>query len=137
MYRTILVFGFLLCGFFSHSQKTGDTKIVVEVRDTANLRNRVKWAFVELDFIVKDLPGDTLETYPREYLNDAYLIANAVINTTQVVITGLWSTRKVGLWSVSTAPKNWKEVAYYKGCVEWRVLSVVAETIGKEITYGR
>ena len=117
------------------SQKEGNTKIIVKVKDTTNLHKRVKVAFINLDFIVKDLEGDTLKTYPREFLDNAYLVANAVIDGDQVTLSGVSGSRKINFMGYYTSPKDFNTVIYFRGGVAWKLLQLVADGIGGEKRY--
>ena len=122
---------------FSFCQKSGDNTICVTVNDTNNIYNRIKWAFINLDFIVKDLDiPDTLKTYPREFLNNDFLVATAIINNNKIKINGLWFPRKLTFLGYTTISKEVERVYYYKGSVEFNILKSVAEFIGGKIEKG-
>ena len=69
MKRLWLLFLFISLSIITNAQKEGNGRIVVHSTDTVNLYKRVKFAFINMDFIVKDLESDTIKTYPREFLN--------------------------------------------------------------------
>ena len=88
-----------------------------------------------MDFIVKGLESDTLKTYPREFLNEAYLIATAIVNGHDVTLTGIWGSRKLNIFGYSVSPNDYKRVSYYKGSVEWKILRLMAENIGGDLKF--
>lgn len=135
MKKAILILFFGIIATTANSQKDYDSIIVVHAYDTTNLYKRVKHAFINLDFIVKDLESDTLKTYPREFETNAYIIATAVIKGQDVILKGIWGTRKQDYFGSSVAPRNYQRVHYYKRCVEWQLLFLVAQAIGGELRF--
>lgn len=135
MGKIYLVILFSIATIITYAQKEGYSKIIVHTSDTTNLYKRVKRSLINLDFIVKDLESDTLKTYPREFLNNDFMIATAEINGHDVVLTGIWGSRQLSMLGYSMSPKNYKRVIYYKGCVEWKILRLVAQGIGGELSF--
>lgn len=117
---------------YVNAQKNGNSKIVIEVKDTTSLYKKVKFAFIRSDFIVKDLEIDTLQTYPREFLDNQYLIATAIISGNKVTLSGIYGSRKVNFFGAQTSARDFQKVVYYKGSVEWKLLILVADKIGGE-----
>jgi hypothetical protein len=119
-----------------NAQKELDSIIKLTVHDTTNLYNRIKWTMIDYDFIVKDLPSrDTIKTYPREFLNNDFMIANAIIKGNTIKFFGIWGSRKLSIVGYSLSPKDYSRIIYYKGCVEWKILRKVAESIGGFISF--
>ena len=135
MRKILLAFLGFIFSISAFSQKEYDSIIIVHTNDTANLYKRVKHALINMDFIVKDLESDTLKTYPREFETHAYMIANAVIKGQDVILKGTWGSRKQDYFGSSTAPRNYQRVYYYKRCVEWQILFLVAQAITGEIRF--
>lgn len=127
---------FLLSLTNSNAQKELDSIIVLNVSDTNNLYNRIKWSMINLDFIVKDLPSrDTIVTYPREFLNNDFMVTTAIIKGTNIIFSGIWGSRKLSYLGYSLSPKEYNRIIYYKGSVEWKILKKIAESIGGIIRY--
>ena len=135
MKKIILLSFWGILGLTVYGQKDWDSIIVVHTNDTTNLYKRVKHALINMDFIVKDLENDTLKTYPREFETNAYIIATAEIKGQDVILKGTWGTRKQDYFGSSTAPRNYQRVYYYKRCVEWQILYLVAQAIGGELRF--
>ncbi len=135
MNKILLVSIFGMLTFTAHSQRDWDSIIIIHTNDTANLYKRVKHAFINMDFIVKDLESDTLKTYPREFETNAYLIGTAIIKGQNVILKGLWGTRKADYFGSSVSPRNYQRVYYYKRSVEWQILFLVAQAIGGELKF--
>jgi len=135
MKRLWLLFLFISLSIITNAQKEGNGRIVVHSTDTVNLYKRVKFAFINMDFIVKDLESDTIKTYPREFLNNDFLIATAIIKGQDVILSGIWGSRKLSILGYSLSPKDYNRVHYYKGSVEWKILRLVAEKIGGELKF--
>ena len=135
MNKIYLISLFAILYINSNAQKEGNSKIIVHVSDTSKLFKRVKIAFINMDFIVKGLESDTLKTYPREFLNEAYLIATAIVNGHDVTLTGIWGSRKLNIFGYSVSPNDYKRVSYYKGSVEWKILRLMAENIGGDLKF--
>ena len=135
MVKSVLTILLLILGLICDAQKEGNTKIIVKPSDTVRLYRKVKTSFINNDFIVKDLESDTLKTYPREFLNNNFLIATAIISGDSVILYGIYGSRKLNIFGYSTSPKDYKQILYYKGSVEWKLLRLVADGIGGEISF--
>ena len=135
MNKILLVSLLSMLTITGYSQRDWDSIIIVHTNDTANLYKRVKHAFINMDFIVKDLDSDTLKTYPREFETNAYLIGTAIIKGQDVTLKGIWGSRKADYFGSSVAPRNYKNIYYYKGSVEWKILFLVAQAIGGELRF--
>lgn len=135
MNNIVLCSALLFTFLYSNAQKNGNSKIIVQVKDTSSLYKRIKFAFIRNDFIVKDLEIDTIQTYPREFLDNQYLIATAIINGNYVTLSGVYGSRKVNFFGGQTSAKDFKKVVYYKGSVEWRLLLSVAAKLDGEFFF--
>lgn len=128
-----------LFSFFSitliHSQKKEDSKIVITVKDTVDMYEKVRTAFVRSNFLVKDLNiADTIITYPTEF-NGLYTTAFAIFNNNTVTLSGRYSLKKVDYFGYNSTSKDSKRIIYYKGSKTWRILMEVAKMIGGDIFY--
>ena len=131
MKRYLIIFVLILFTSNSFAQKDGDSIIILHLKDTSNIFNRAKWSMVHLDFIVKDLPmRDTLKTYPREFLNNNYMIVTAIIKDSTIRFSGIWGSRKMNLFGFAGNSNDFKSIIYYKGSVEWKIMKRIAEDIG-------
>lgn len=134
--KKILLASFLIItSIVTYSQKDWDSLIILRTNDTMNLYKRVKHAFINMDFIVKDLESDTLKTYPREFETNGYIIATAIIKGQNVTLKGIWGSRKQDYFGSSVAPRNYKNIYYYKSSHEWKILYQVAQAIGGEMKF--
>src|SRR5258706_14883643 len=114
--KTVLFF-LLLVPAICFSQKRLDTKIIVSVSDTIGLYEKVRLAFVNNEFIVKDNRNlDTLITYARETNPMGYVIAQAIISGNKVTISGRFSFRKMNSmgYTVMPSPSDYERIFYYK-----------------------
>lgn len=135
MKKLLLIFFLTITTATAYGQKDWDSIIVIHPADTANLYKRVKHAFINMDFIVKDLESDTLTTYPREFETNSYVIGKAIIKGNSIILKGTWGTRKQDYFGSSTAIRNYQRVYYYKKSVEWQLLFLVAKAIGGEMKF--
>jgi hypothetical protein len=121
------------------AQSTDDKKITIHLSDTTGIYEKVKLALVHNDFIVKDDGNrDTLTTYPREFKRMAgYSIVRAEICGTDVILSGIYGLKKVNDWGLTSTPKHYKAITYFRGSKGWRVLEQVAEEIGATFTYSK
>jgi hypothetical protein len=134
--KTVFAFLLSVLSILVHAQKIGDSVIILQVADTSNLYNRAKWSMINLEFIVKDLPSrDTIKTYAREFLNDDYMILTAEIKGDNIKFSGIWGSRKLSWFGTSLSTRDYKQIIYYKGCVEWRVTRQIAEGIGDALAF--
>ena len=129
----ILLF-FLIVPATCFSQENGDHKIILTVEDTSNLYNRIKYAMVDNDFIVKDDGRkDSLSTYPVELGSLPGLSRLfAKINGHTIILSGIYGLQRIDDWGYNRNPKQFKPIVYYQGGKgkAWRLLLAVAEDIG-------
>src|SRR5262245_2190314 len=79
----------------SFSQKDGDTKIIIKLIDTTEIYNKVKYALVNSEFIVKDNGNkDTLTTYIQEY-SGIFCKATAIIENNIVTLSGVYGLKRI------------------------------------------
>lgn len=120
------------------SQKSLDTRIIVTVSDTAGLYEKVRMAFVNSDFIVKDTRRiDTLATYPRDSKPLGYVTALAAINGNTVTIWGFSANRQMNMLGYTVAPDEFTKVYYYKTGKGWKLLLTVAKALNGQLAYGK
>lgn len=62
--RHLFIISILLISTHSFGQKEGNSKIIIKLKDSVGIYNKVKYALVNSEFIVKDNGNeDTLTTY--------------------------------------------------------------------------
>lgn len=129
----------LLCPFLVNAQKIGDTQINITLTDSIDIYKKVKLAFVDLDFIIKDnYNTDTLTTYPREFASIPGLCRlYAIINGNIVTITGIYGLKRINDFGFAQSPKDYENIIYYKGSKGWELVKGVAERIGGQMAYSR
>lgn len=121
----------------SFSQKDGDTKIIIKVSDTTGIYNKVKYALVNSEFIVKDNGNkDTLTTYTLEY-SGIFCKATAIIEKNTITLSAVYGLRRLDDFGYTNNPKKYQTAVYFKGSQSWRLLSSVASLIGGEISYSQ
>ena len=129
----------LLCllPFFAVAQKIEDSQIIITLSDSTDLYKKVKIAFVNADFIVKDnYKLDTLTTYSREFTSMAgHCVAVAILKGNTVTLTGYYSLKKLDWFGFTQSSNNFQKVLYYKSSKSWDLLMKVAEGIGGQITF--
>src|SRR5438477_4335126 len=103
-----IIFTALNCFFATvlFGQNIGDTKIIISIGDTMGIYQKVKYALVNSDFIVKDNGiVDTLTTYSREY-SGIHCAARAIIKDHTVILTGAYGLKRMDDWGYTQAPKS-------------------------------
>jgi hypothetical protein len=121
----------------SFAQKTGDTKIIITANDSTSIREKIKHALVDLDFLVKDDgKKDTLTTYSKEY-DGIYCIVRAKIEGYVVTLTGAYGLKKLDDWGYTQSPKSYHPIIYFKGSKGWKLLIQAAYAISGNITYDK
>lgn len=121
-----------LISLSSLCQRSGDSKIIVITGDTAGIYQKVKYALVNSNFIVKDNGNvDTLDTYSREY-DGMHCMARAIIKADTVIIAGAYGLTRIDDWGYTQSPKNYKRIIYYSGGKGkgWKLLSQIAKKLG-------
>ena len=141
MYKLqIMKYSFLVIFFAITSpifaQKTEDSKIIIKVTDTTELAQRVRTALIRSNFVVKDLPGDTVSTYPKDMRNmNGFMIAFAILSDTTVTISGFYNVRMMDDFGYTKLRKYYKQVRYFRGSKTWPVLSHIASLIPGTVEY--
>jgi hypothetical protein len=120
------------------AQKSDPKKIIVTISDTTNIYQKVKYALVNNDFIVKDNGNkDTLTTYVREY-KGLYCSAMAVIDSNTVILQGSYGLKRIDDFGYTQAPKSYKPIRSFGGRGKtWGLLLNVANQLGKNITFSQ
>ncbi len=118
------------------SQNKADTRILIKIKDTSNTYEKVKYALVNEEFIVKDNGRrDTLTTYAHGF-NALFCIVQAALFRDSVVIRGWYGVKRLDDFTVTSGPSNYKPVLYFGGRGDmWKHLMNVAKRIGDEINY--
>jgi len=129
----------LLSPLLLNAQKIGDTQISVTLNDSIDIYKKVKLAFVDLDFIVKDnYNTDTLTTYPREFASiPGQCRLFAIIKGNIVTMKGIYGLKRINDFGYAQSPKDYENIIYYKGSKGWELLKGVAERTGGQITFSR
>jgi hypothetical protein len=119
----------LFISIYSFSQKEGNSRIIIKLSDSAGIYNKVKYALVNSEFIVKDNGNrDTLKTYTQEY-SGVFCKITAIIEGSTVILSGVYG--------YTGNPKKYQDIIYYKGSQSWRLLRHVASLIGDEISFSQ
>ncbi len=127
----------LLISMYSFSQKEGNSKIIIKLADTAGIYNKVKYALVNSEFIVKDNGNrDTLTTYTQEY-SGIFCKATAIIEGSTITLSGVYGLKRLDEFGYSGNPKKYQDIIYYKGSQSWKLLRYVASLIGGEISFSQ
>jgi hypothetical protein len=135
--KQLLLIPSLLIASFVFAQRNDDRKIIIAVTDTINIYEKVKYALVNMDFMVKDNGHkDSITTYSRES-NGIYCAARAIIEGNIVTLTGVYGLKRIDDWGYTQSPKNYRSIIYYKGSKTWKIPEQVANRIGGEITYDK
>lgn len=122
---------------YSFSQKEGNSKIIIKLADTAGIYNKVKYALVNSEFIVKDNGNrDTLTTYTQEY-SGIFCKATAIIEGSTITLSGVYGLKRLDEFGYSGNPKKYQDIIYYKGSQSWKLLRYVASLIGGEISFSQ
>lgn len=135
--RYLFLIVLLVTSTSSFSQKDGDTKIIIKLTDSIGIYNKVKYALVNSDFIVKDNGNkDTLTTYTQEY-SGVFCKATAIIQGNTITLSGVYGLKRIDDFGYTNSPKKYQNIIFYKGSQSWRLLNYVASLIGGEITFSQ
>ena len=124
----------------SFAQSSLDTRIIVTVSDSLNLYEKVRLAFVNEDFIVKDdRKLDSLTTYPMNISSTTFIRAYAAISSRQVIFWGYLGDSEVNFlgYTVNPSKEDYKKIFYYKSDKYWKKLRAIASRIEGTISYGK
>lgn len=130
---------FLVCALSSLGQQYLDKKIVVTVKDTSGLYQKVRIAFGKNDFQVKE-DGDYLvvSTFARDIKKiPGYMIARAEISGNTVTITGRYGLLRIDDWGRTRVNSSWKDILYMKSSKVWPVLEKVADKLDGAKAYSK
>jgi hypothetical protein len=127
----------LLLSIYCFSQKEGDSKIIININDTVGIYNKVKYALVNSEFIVKDNGNlDTLTTYVQEY-GVIFCKVTAVIQNYTVTLSGVYGLKRLDEFGYTGNPQKYQSIMYYKGSQTWKLLWHVASLISGEVSFNR
>jgi hypothetical protein len=130
---------FLICALSCYSQTYLDKKIVVTVKDTSNIYQRVRLAFTKNNFRLKD-DGNyvAVATLPKQVkkLTD-HTMGKAEISGNTIIITATHGLLRVDEYGRTKFTNEWKDVVYMKGSKIWPLFEKVAKEIDGEITYSK
>ena len=138
--RNILIIVFVLLFSSSFGQaKKDDIHIIVTFADTTNKWLQVKNSFIREGFQVWDIPGDTAQTYPREFANIGVVWGLGIIKGNTVTLSGRYGFKLTSAMGNDITPKG-KDViniVYYKASKTWKLLMNVAQRLGTAIVYSK
>ena len=135
--KYILVIVSLFVATQSWSQNEGDRRIVIQLPDSIGIYNKVKYALVNAEFIVKDNGNrDTLTTYVQEF-SGIFCKATAIISNNTVTLTGVYGLKRLDDFGYTNSPKKYQNTIFYKGSQSWKLLRYVASLIGGNVTYSQ
>jgi|SRR5215203_3161036 len=118
-------------------QKDGDKEIKIVVQASNGVYEKVKLTLVNSDFIIKeDGNKDTITTYSTEF-NKIHYVIRAHIQKDTISLTAFSSLGPINFWGQSKTPKKYKQISYYKGNGEWKILKQVADKLGEHISYSK
>lgn len=137
--KFIIALWLLICTTLAFGQKNEDNKIIINLNDSIGIYEKVKYALVNNDFMVKDNGNkDTLTTYPRELNNmPGYVILKAEINGNKIILYGSYGLIKINDWGYTVTPKNYQRIIYYKGSKTWKLMLQVANKLGGNTSYSK
>lgn len=128
----------LIC-FVAFGQKNGDKKIIIQLTDSIDSYEKLKNAFAKNDFIVRDDGNnDTLITHLREFRTmPGYCSLKGIINGNTITLSGIYGLKKMNVFGLTTAPKDYKQISYFGGSKSWRLLMSVANSLGGILSYDK
>lgn len=127
----------LLSSICSFSQKEGNSKIIIKLNDSVGIYNKVKYALVNSEFIVKDNGNkDTLTTYIQEY-SGIFCKVTAIIENNTVILSGVYGLKRIDEFGYTGNPKKYQDIIYYKGSQSWKLLRYVASLIGEDVSFSQ
>lgn len=128
-----IIITILFFPLYANAQKFGDDVINVAIKDSGLYYTKI--ALIQSDFIVKDLPGDSLVTYPREFNATNYVVAFVKPTAEGVAITGVWGRRMLNVMGFMDRIRDFERVYYFKNNDPWVLLNNVAKRMGLPISY--
>jgi hypothetical protein len=135
--RYLLLFSMLSISIHSFSQKEGNLKIIIKLNDSVGIYNKVKYALVNSEFIVKDNGNkDTLTTYTQEF-SGIFSKMTAIIEGSTVTLSGVYGLKRLDDFGYTDSPQKYQTIIFYKGSQSWKLLRHVASLIGGEISFSQ
>lgn len=122
------------------AQKSLDTRIYITITDTTNWYEKVRVAFVDEDFIVKDNSRkDTLYTYPNNTVSTSYIYAFATIKGNIIELWGFLGDSHLNVlgYTVNPGKNDYKKIFYYKRDKYWNKLMAIAKRLNGTLSYGK
>ncbi len=133
----LVLISMLLSSICSFSQKEGNSKIIIKLNDSVGIYNKVKYALVNSEFIVKDNGNkDTLTTYIQEY-SGIFCKLTAIIESNTVILSGVYGLKRIDEFGYTGNPKKYQDIIYYKGSQSWKLLRYVASLIGEDVSFSQ
>ena len=133
----LVLISMLLSSICSFSQKEGNSKIIIKLNDSVGIYNKVKYALVNSEFIVKDNGNkDTLTTYIQEY-SGIFCKLTAIIQSNTVILSGVYGLKRIDEFGYTGNPKKYQDIIYYKGSQSWKLLRYVASLIGEDVSFSQ
>jgi len=137
--RLLLVSLLLFYTIKSHGQNYLDKKIIVSVKDTNNIYQKVKIALGKHKFqTVEDGNDSVVTTFPRDLRTiPGYALAKVEIQKDSVTISGIYGFIRQNWLGYTRSPNSYKNIMYMKGSKLWPLLMNVAKELEGEITYAK
>ena len=133
----LVLISMLLSSICSFSQKEGNSKIIIKLNDSVGIYNKVNYALVNSEFIVKDNGNkDTLTTYIQEY-SVIFCKVTAFIENNTVILSGVYGLKRIDEFGYTGNPKKYQDIIYYKGSQSWKLLRYVASLIGEDVSFSQ
>lgn len=133
----LVLISMLLSSICSFSQKEGNSNIIIKLNDSVGIYNKVKYALVNSEFIVKDNGNkDTLTTYIQEY-SGIFCKVTAIIESNTVILSGVYGLKRIDEFGYTGNPKKYQDIIYYKGSQSWKLLRYVASLIGEDVSFSQ
>ncbi len=125
--------------FCVSGQKNGDKKIIITMSDTINIYEKLKAALSKNDFIIReDNNMDTVTTHLREFRTmPGYCSLKAILKGNTITISGVYGLKKMNVFGLTTAPRDYKQITYFGGSKSWPLLMSVANALKGEVTFAK
>ncbi len=123
--------------FSVSAQKNGDKKIIIALADTINIYEKLKAALSKNDFLIReDGNKDTVTTHLREFRTmPGYCSLKAILKGNTVTISGIYALKKMNVFGLTTAPRDYKQITYFGGSKSWSLLMSVANALKGQVTF--
>jgi hypothetical protein len=131
MIKTLLFLALLLPAL-SHAQQRGDTKIIVNVKDTANLLNRISLALYErgYDIHTKDTAVGFISTEPKAMSLSWLVKGRFLIKGNTIVITGEVGVNSNADRRISFEPMEYRGLSISLNKGAWEELEEIGRQFG-------